>query len=228
MRLNAYLAKSGVASRRGADRLIKEARVKVNGQLGQLNSDVSDADQITVDNQPITAAKLSYVLLYKPVGYVTTMKDPQGRPKVADLVTTAERLVPVGRLDRDTTGALLLTNDGQLAHRLMHPSFEVDKVYEATVEGKIDAEKLNKLSNGIDIDGKMTAPAKITKLSDNRLELVIHEGRKHQVKKMLAKTELPVKKLHRKRYSFMDLTGLKPGQWRYLSDQEISRLKVIQ
>lgn len=181
MRLNAYLARAGAASRRGADELIKAERVKVNGQVGQLNSEVSDIDKVELDGKEIRAQNLRHILLYKPTGYVTTLKDEKGRRKVSDLINIEERVVPVGRLDYDTTGALLLTNDGQLAHKLMHPSFEIDKVYEAAVGGQITDEKLQKLEQGIELEDGRTAPAKVRKLSENKVEIIIHEGRNHQV-----------------------------------------------
>ena len=136
MRLNAYLARAGVASRRASDELIKTGRVQVNGEPGQLNTFVERGDRVEVDGEPIAAQELAYVLLYKPAATLTTARDPRGRPTVVDLVELPERVVPVGRLDADTTGALLLTNDGPLAHRLAHPRYGVEKVYEAEVEGR--------------------------------------------------------------------------------------------
>src|SRR5262249_2591902 len=136
VRLNAYLARAGVASRRKADELIKAGRVMVNGEPGQLNTFVERRDRVEVDGEPVAAQELAYVLLHKPAGVVTTGSDPQGRPTVVDLVDVPERVVPVGRLDVDTTGALLLTNDGPLAHRLAHPRYGVEKVYVADVEGR--------------------------------------------------------------------------------------------
>jgi 23S rRNA pseudouridine2605 synthase len=214
-----------VASRRGADRLIKAGRISVNGRMGQLNDEVSDTDDIKVNGRRISSQKLRYILLYKPAGYVTTLKDPENRVKVTDLVKIDERVVPVGRLDFNTTGALLLTNDGVLTNKLMHPSFEIDKVYEAEVDGDITPEILNMLSIGIDLDDGRSAPAKTRKLSENKIELTIHEGRKHQVKRMLAAAGLPVKKLHRSKYAGLSLDSLKPGQWRDLSPSEIKLLK---
>jgi 23S rRNA pseudouridine2605 synthase len=146
MRLNAYLARAGVASRRKADELIKAGRVTVNGEPGQLNTFVSSSDRVRLDGRELTKQKLAYVLLHKPAGVVTTARDPQGRPTVVDLVCDHEgRLVPVGRLDAETTGALLLTNDGELAHGLAHPRYEVEKVYEAEVEGEPSDEALRRL-----------------------------------------------------------------------------------
>lgn len=220
-----FLARAGVASRRGADRLIKTGRISVNGKVGQLNDEVSDADDIRLNGRRLRKQRTHYILLYKPAGYVTTLKDEKGRRKVTDLVGITDRVVPVGRLDFNTTGALLLTNDGQLAHRLMHPSFGVDKVYEAEVEGDITDKILNMLSIGIDLPEGRTAPAGVAKLSDNKIELTIHEGRKHQVKRMLAAIGLRVTGLHRSKYGPLDLAGLKCGDWRELSDIEIGLLK---
>jgi 23S rRNA pseudouridine2605 synthase len=225
MRLNAFLARAGVESRRGADRLIKAGRISVNGRLGQLNDDVSETDDIRVNGRRISAQKKRYILLYKPAGYITTLKDPENRVKVTDLVKIDERVVPVGRLDFNTTGALLLTNDGDLANRLMHPSFKVDKVYEATVEGDVTDQILNKLSIGVMLEDGKSAPAKVRKLGDNnKIEVIIHEGRNHQVRRMLAAVGLTVKKLHRSKYGPLALDGLKPGQWRDLAELEVKRL----
>jgi len=224
MRLNAFLARAGVASRRGADRLIKAGRISVNGRQGQLNDDVSESDDIKVNGRRVSAQKPRYILLYKPAGYVTTLKDPENRVKVTDLVKIAERVVPVGRLDFNTTGALLLTNDGELTNRLMHPSFKVDKVYEAEVDGTVTDEILNKLSIGVKLEDGKTAPAKAVKLADNKIELTIHEGRNRQVRRMLSTVGLPVKKLHRSRYGSLGLAGLKPGQWRELNEKELQSL----
>ena len=220
------MAKAGVASRRGADRLIKSGRISVNGRLGQLNDDVTENDDIKVNGRRISRQRTRYVLLNKPAGYVTTLKDPENRVKVTDLVKIDERVVPVGRLDFNTTGALLLTNDGELANQLMHPSFKVDKVYEADTEGKITDEILNMLSIGIDLDDGRTAPARAVKIAEKKVELTIHEGRNRQVRRMLAATGLKVKKLHRSKYGPLDLEGLKPGQWRELSETEVKLLKL--
>jgi 23S rRNA pseudouridine2605 synthase len=225
MRLNAFLARAGVASRRGADRLIKAGRVSVNRKMGQLNDDVSQADDIRLNGRRVSTQRLRYILLHKPAGYVSTLKDPQNRVKVTDLIKIDERVVPVGRLDFNTTGALLLTNDGELANKLMHPSFNVDKVYEAKVDGDITEEILNMLSIGVDLDDGKTSPAKVRKISENRLELTIHEGRKHQVKRMLAAVGMDVKKLHRSSYANLGLGSLKPGQWRDLEPEEIQKLR---
>lgn len=225
MRLNVFLARAGVESRRGADRLIKAGRVYVNGRIGQLNDDVSDSDDVKVNGRRVGSQKLRYILLNKPAGYITTLKDPENRVKVTDLVKIDERVVPVGRLDFNTTGVLFLTNDGELTNKLMHPSFGIDKTYAATVQGTISEEILNKLSNGVRLDDGKTAPAKAIKLADNKIQLVIHEGRNHQVKRMLAAVGLEVIKLHRSQYGPLDARGLKTGRWRDLSSDELKLLK---
>jgi 23S rRNA pseudouridine2605 synthase len=226
VRLNAYLARAGIASRRGSDDLIKEGRVKVNDEPGQLNTYVHAGDRVEVDGEPVAAQKLTYVLLNKPAGTVTTASDPQGRPTVVQLVDDVpERIVPVGRLDADTTGALLLTNDGELAHRLAHPRYEVEKVYEADVEREPDDDALERLRGGIELEGGQTAPAQARRLEPSRIELSIHEGRKHQVKRMLAAVGHPVTRLHRSRYAGLTLEGLEPGEWRELEPSEVERLR---
>jgi pseudouridine synthase len=225
MRLNAYLARAGVASRRGADELIKAGRVTVNGGPGQLNTFVRSRDRVELDREPVELQPLTYVLLHKPAGAVTTASDPQGRRTVVALVEHPARVVPVGRLDADTTGALLLTNDGQLAHRLAHPRYEVEKVYEAEVEGEPAERALERLRAGIELEDGPTSPAQARSLGPGRIELAIHEGRKHQVKRMLAAVGHPVRRLHRSRYAGLTLEGLEPGQWRELEPSEVARLR---
>jgi 23S rRNA pseudouridine2605 synthase len=227
VRLNAYLARAGVASRRKADELIKAGRVTVNDEPGRLNTFVAKRDRVELDGQPLVRQPLAYVLLNKPAGVVTTASDPQGRPIVVELVSRYEtRLVPVGRLDADTTGALLLTNDGELAHRLAHPRYEVEKVYEAEVEGQPSDEALRQLEHGVELDDGPTAPARAKRLAPSRIELAIHEGRKHQVKRMLAAVGHPVRRLHRSRYAGLTLKGLGPGESRELTGAEVERLRV--
>lgn len=225
MRLNAYLARAGVASRRGADELIKAGRVTVNGEPGQLNTFVESRDRVQVNGHPVELQPLAYVLLHKPAGVVTTARDPEGRKTVVDLVEHSSRVVPVGRLDTDTTGALLLTNDGELAHTLAHPRYEVEKVYEAEVEGEPSDAALEQLRSGIELDDGPTAPAHARRLGRSRVELSLHEGRKHQVKRMLAAVGHPVTRLHRSRYAGLTLEGLEPGRWRELEPQEIKHLR---
>ena len=226
MRLNAYLARAGVASRRGAEDLIRAGRVRVNGEVAGLATFVEPRDRVEVDGAAVEPEPLAYVLLHKPSGVVTTARDPQGRPTVVGLVNHAARVVPVGRLDADTTGALLLTNDGPLAHRLMHPRYEVDKVYEAEVEGEPTDETLERLSQGVELEDGRTAPAQARRLGPSRLELTIHEGRKHQVKRMCEAVGHPVRSLHRSVYAGLSLAALEPGEWRELSAEEIARLRA--
>ena len=225
MRLNAYLARAGIASRRGADELIKAGRVRVNGEPGQLNTFVEARDRVEVDGREVGAQRLAYVLLHKPAGVVSTARDPQGRPTVVQLAPTEPRVVPVGRLDADTTGALLLTNDGPLAHRLAHPRYGVEKVYEAEVEGDPGSEVLQRLREGVELEDGLTAPAGARRLGPGRVELTLHEGRKHQVKRMLEAVGHPVTRLHRSRYAGLTLDGLTPGAYRELTDREVELLR---
>jgi 23S rRNA pseudouridine2605 synthase len=226
IRLNAYLARAGVASRRSADGLIKAGRVTVNGEPGQLNTFVESRDRVEVDGRRVEPQRLAYVLLHKPAGVVTTARDPQGRPTVVELVDHAARVVPVGRLDADTTGALVLTNDGELAHRLAHPRYGVEKAYEVEVEGHPTDEQLRRLRDGVELDDGRTAPARARRLGRNRLELVLHEGRKRQVKRMCDEVGLPVTRLHRPSYAGVELGELLPGEWRELTRAEVERLRA--
>jgi 23S rRNA pseudouridine2605 synthase len=227
MRLNAYLARTGVASRRGADELIKTGRVRVNGVYAGLNTFVEEGDVVDLDGRLLVPQELAYVLLNKPAGVVTTARDPHGRPTVVGLVKHETRVLPVGRLDADTTGALLLMNDGDLAHRLAHPRYEVDKVYEADVEGEPSDETLAALAAGVELDDGPTAPARVRRLAPSRIELTIHEGRKHQVKRMLEAVGHPVRRLHRSRYAGLAPEGLEPGQWRELTAAEVAALRDL-
>src|SRR5437899_12518423 len=224
MRLNAFLARAGVASRRRADDLIKAGRVTVNAQPGQLNTVVGAHDRVEVDGREVARQRLRYVLLHKPADVVTTARDPQGRPTVVELVPDEPRVVPVGRLDVDTTGALLLPNDGQLAHRLAHPRYGVEKTYVADVEGDPDEQALQRLREGLELDDGLTAPARARRLGRGRVELVLHEGRKHQVKRMLAAVGHPVTRLHRSEYAGLTLEGLEPGECREPEPSEVERL----
>jgi 23S rRNA pseudouridine2605 synthase len=224
MRLNAYLARAGIASRRGVEELIRAGRVRVNGEVAGLATFVKPRDSVEVDGARVEPEPLTYVLLHKPTGVVTTARDPHGRPTVVGLVGHERRVVPVGRLDADTTGALLLTNDGALAHRLMHPHYEVDKVYEAEVEGEPDDDDLNRLREGVELDDRRTSPAEADLAGPNRVRLTIHEGRKHQVKRMLEAVGHPVRRLHRSSYAGLTLDGLEPGEWRELTADELRHL----
>jgi len=229
MRLNAFLARAGVASRRRADELIRDGHVRVNGRAGELNTVVGKHDVVEVDGERVARQALAYVFLHKPPEVVTTARDPQGRPTVVDLVPSEPRVVPVGRLDADTTGALLLTNDGELAHRLAHPRYGVPKVYEADVEGSPSRDALDALRDGIELDDGRTAPAEARVLSTSRrrsrIELTLHEGRNRQVRRMLEAVGHPVRRLHRSRYASLDLDGLDEGSSRPLERDEVAALR---
>jgi 23S rRNA pseudouridine2605 synthase len=226
MRLNAWLARAGVASRRKADELIKAGRVTVNGEPGQLNTFVAADDDVRLDGAPLAKQKLAYVLLHKPAGVVTTASDPQGRRTVVELVDHPSRVVPVGRLDADTTGALLLTNDGDLAHRLAHPRYEVDKVYEVEAWTQPTDADLQRLRDGVELDDGPTSPAKVRRIDGARIEVVLHEGRNRQVRRMFDAVGHRVKQLHRSRYGPLSVGGLEPGAWRELEASEIDRLRA--
>jgi 23S rRNA pseudouridine2605 synthase len=227
VRLNAYLARAGIASRRGADELIKAGRVRVNGEPGQLNTFVETGDRVEVDGEEVRAQRLAYVLLHKPRGVVTTAHDPQGRPTVVGLVSHEARIVPVGRLDADTTGALLLTNDGPLAHRLAHPRYGVEKVYEAEIEGEPTDAVLRALADGVELEDGRTAPAVVRRLDPCTIELTLHEGRNRQVRRMCEAVGHPVRRLARTRYAGLTLDGLEPGAWRELEPDEVKRLRSL-
>jgi pseudouridine synthase len=227
VRLNAFLARAGVASRRGADELIKGGRVRVNGEVGGLSTFVTDRDEVEVDGRRVAKQRLAHVLLHKPAGVVTTARDPQGRPTVVGLVGHQTRIVPVGRLDADTTGALLLTNDGQLAHRLAHPRYEVEKVYVADVEGEPSEVVLRVLANGVELEDGRTAPARVRRLATSRVELVLHEGRNRQVRRMCEAVGHPVRRLHRSRYAGLTLGRMRPGEWRELTADEVAALRRL-
>ena len=230
MRLNAYLARAGVASRRRADDLIRDGRVLVNGRTGELNTVVAKHDVVEVDGERVARQALAYVLLNKPAGVVTTARDPQGRRTVVDLVPTEPRVVPVGRLDIDTTGALLLTNDGDLAHRLAHPRYGVPKVYEVDVADSPSADALARLRDGVELDDGMTAPALVRVMGRGthwtRLELTMHEGRNRQVKRMCEAVGHRVRRLRRTRYAELDVNGLAIGEARELTAREVAALRA--
>lgn len=235
IRLQKILAQAGVASRRAAEEMILAGRVRVNGkvitELGT-KADPSE-DRIEVDGKPITAVeKKVYYVLNKPVGYVSTMKDPQGRPSLADLTSgVKERVFPVGRLDYDTSGILIVTNDGELAHLLAHPKKEIDKFYKAKVRGVPTEKELEKLRKGILLDDGITAPARVRILSIHKnnawLEIIIHEGRNRQVRRMCEAVGYPVLKLKRVRIGTLEAGELKPGELRRLTDKEIDKLKIL-
>ena len=225
MRLNAYLARAGVASRRKADELIKAGRVTVNGEPGQLNTQVQSRDVVRVDGEQVAKQQLTYLLLHKPPETVTTASDPQGRRTVVDLVPREPRVVPVGRLDADTTGALLLTNDGDLAHRLAHPRYGVDKTYVVELSRAPSDEQIAQLAHGVELDDGPTAPAAARRVTKNVVELTIHEGRNRQVKRMVEAIGHRVTRLHRSHYAGLSADDLEPGAWRELSADEVQQLR---
>jgi 23S rRNA pseudouridine2605 synthase len=224
-RLNQYLASTGVASRRAAEELIRAGRVTVNGEVAGLAVRVGPGDDVRLDGQPLAAQATQVLLLHKPAGVITTARDTHGRRTVLDLVPDDVRLFPVGRLDRDTTGALLLTNDGDLAHRLMHPRHGVPKMYLADVRGRPSEAALEQLRRGVELDDGPTAPAQVERAGTSRIRLTIHEGRNRQVRRMCEAVGHPVVRLHRERYANLGVDDIAPGAWRMLSDDERARLE---
>jgi 23S rRNA pseudouridine2605 synthase len=230
MRLAKYLAHYGVASRRASELIIADGRVTVDGAvITDPARDVDDSRTVEVDGRRVQTAATHHVyLLNKPAGVLSTAKDPQGRPTVVSLVRTGERLYPVGRLDYDTTGLILLTNDGDLAHRLTHPSFEVPRTYRARVaNAPVNEPALRTLRDGVELEDGLTAPAKVRKISSNHLELTIHEGRKHQVKRMLEAVGHPVHRLERVQFGPLRLGGLGEGEFRELKPAEVEQLRSL-
>jgi 23S rRNA pseudouridine2605 synthase len=227
VRLNQFLARAGIASRRGADELVRAGRVRVNGATGTLQTVVSPSDLVEVDGRRVVPAPLAHFLLHKPAGVVSTARDPRGRPTVVSLVPAEPRVVPVGRLDADTTGALLLTNDGQLAHRLAHPRYGVEKTYVADVVGRPTPAVVRRLARGVELDDGPTAPARVRLLAPSRIELVLHEGRNRQVRRMCEAVGHPVRRLHRSGYAGLELDGLAPGASRPLRRGEVVALRRL-
>jgi len=224
-RLQKVLARRGFGSRRACEELIAAGRVRVNGDRAVLGRRVDvDQDAVEVDGVRVgVKAGLVYYLLNKPRGVVTTASDPEGRPTVVDLVPLEPRVFPVGRLDADTEGLLLLTNDGELAHRLTHPSFGVDKEYLAEVESRPTLAALQRLRKGVTLDDGRTEPARVVLVAPTALRITIHEGRNRQVKRMLDAVGHPVRSLHRSKYAGLTLQGLRPGQSRRLTLAEVER-----
>jgi 23S rRNA pseudouridine2605 synthase len=230
LRLAKYLAHAGVASRRAAERIIGDGRVTVDGAvITDPARDVDDSRAIKVDGRRVQTAVAHHVyLLNKPAGVLSTAKDPQGRPTVVSLVPTGERLYPVGRLDYDTTGLILLTNDGDLAHRLTHPSFEVPRTYRARVANPpVNEPAMRALREGVELEDGVTAPAKVRRLASNHLELTIREGRKRQVKRMLEAVGHPVRGLERVQFGPLRLGALQEGEFRELKPAEIEQLRSL-
>ena len=233
-RLQKVIANSGYCSRRKAEELISAGKVRVNGLVvSELGIKVDGNDEIMIGNKVLTREEKEYILLNKPRGVVTTSHDDKDRKTVIDLINTDKRLYPVGRLDYDTTGALLLTNDGELTNLLIHPRNKVDKVYIAKVKGFFDKDSASLMSRGVVIDGVKTARSfvklrRYDKKSDSSIvEVIIHEGRNHQVKKMFEAVGFDVLKLKREMFAFLNVNGLKSGEYRYLSVKEVKQLYSI-
>ena len=230
--LNKFIASSGYTSRRKADELIINGKVKVNGTIvRELGTKVSGNDLVTVEGNILKKEEnKEYYLLNKPRGVITSTSDDKDRKTVVDLIKSKGRIYPVGRLDYDTTGALLLTNDGELANLLMHPKSNVDKVYIAKVKGLIGKNEINKLERGVYIDGVKTSRAKARirkydkKTDSSIVELTIHEGKNHQVKNMFEAIGYEVVKLKREKYDFLDVKNLKSGEYRLLNIKEVKKL----
>lgn len=234
-RLQKVIAHAGIASRRKAEELILQGKVTVNGEVvKQLGTKVGPNDVVEVNGIKVEKEEPVYFLFYKPKGVVTTVKDDKKRKTVLDFFPeVTERIYPVGRLDYDTSGILLMTNDGEFANLLTHPKYEIEKTYIAKVKGIPTREHLKQLQKGVRLDDGLTAPAKAKFLSANKrkntaiIELTIHEGRNRQVRRMFEKIGYPVMKLKRERYAFLDLTGLNAGEWRPLTPHEVKQLIVL-
>ena len=226
-RLQKVLARAGYGSRRACEELIEDGRVTVDGEVAGLGRRVdTKAQRVEVDGVPVSASPdLVYYLLNKPAGVVTTASDTHGRPTVVTLVPTEPRVFSVGRLDADTEGLLLLTNDGDLAHRLTHPSFGIEKEYLAEVEGQPSASTVTRLRRGVELEDGMTAPAKVSLVDKRALRITIHEGRNRQVRRMCDAVGHPVTRLVRTRIGPIADRRLRPGQWRPLSAVEIQKLQ---
>ena len=233
IRLQKYLAEAGIASRRKCEELILDGKIEVNGKVvTELGTKVTENDKVKYNGKLISSVEEKiYILLNKPIGYVTTVKDQFGRDTVLDLVKVDKRIVPVGRLDMYTSGALILTNDGEFVNKLTHPKNEVNKTYNVTISGKITQEDVNKLQKGVKIDDNyITKPAKvkILKIDEekniSRIQITIHEGKNRQVRKMCNAIDKKVLALHRSKIGDIDVKDLKIGTWRYLTEKEINSL----
>ncbi len=233
IRLQKYIADCGITSRRKAEELIKQGKIKVNGQIVyELGTKINpQKDMVLYQDKKIKEKEKNvYILLNKPIGYVTTVKDQFKRPSVLDLVKVKQRVVPVGRLDMYTSGALILTNDGDFVYQVTHPKHEIDKTYTVTIKGIVTEQDVELLKNGVKIEEYTTKPAKVkilkTDLEKNssRLEIIIHEGKNRQIRKMCEAVGYPVLALHRSKISGIGVKDLPLGKWRFLSKQEVERI----
>lgn len=234
-RLQKVIAASGVASRRKAEELITAGKVKVNGEVvTELGTKVTDKDRVEVNGEILSKETKEYYLLNKPRGVVTTTSDDKGRKTVVDLIPTSARIYPVGRLDYDTTGVLLLTNDGEFANILMHPTSEVDKVYMAKLKGIIKGEQINALKDGVMLDDNLVKASRVKlkkvdqKTNTCMVQITIHEGKNHQVKRMFEAVGYEVLKLKREREAFFDLKDLQSGEFRKLTPKEVAKVYGLQ
>ena len=232
-KIQKIIANAGYASRRKAEELISEGRVLVNGKIATIGMRLDNKDKIEVDGTPLNKDPLVYYLLYKPEGYISSTKDEAGRKTVLDLINSNIRVYPVGRLDYDTSGLLLITNDGALANALLHPKYQIPKKYMAKIDGLIDMKRINVLKKGIMIENTKVIPDKIKVRSKNLknktsiVELVIHDGKNHEVKKLFAAIGFNVIKLKRTEFAFLNLNLLKKGEYRKLSGNEVKQLKSL-
>ncbi|WKV09032.1 pseudouridine synthase [Thermoanaerobacterium sp. CMT5567-10] len=233
-RLQKYLAECGIASRRKCEQLILDGKIKVNGTVIKNLGIKIDPDKDIVEYNGRVVAKVQhniYIMLNKPTGFITTVKDQFGRPSVLDIIKIKDRIYPVGRLDYNTSGLLLLTNDGDIANKLMHPKHEIDKVYIAKIRGIPDDKDLDRFRNGLLLDNRLTAKAKIEILkkinNDALVKIVIHEGRNRQIRRMCELIGHPVMTLKRIKIGDLELGNLKVGQWRYLTGEEVQYLKNL-
>jgi len=228
-RLQKVLARAGIGSRRVCEKLIVEQRVTVNGEFAELGQKVDpETSQVEVDGLKIGVRQdLVYYLLNKPIGVITTSKDPQERSTVVDLVPTHPRVFPVGRLDADTEGLILLTNDGDLTHYLTHPSFGIEKEYLVQVEVKPPRNAIRELRQGVELDDGITAPAKVSLVDEKLLKIVIHEGRNRQIRRMCESVGHPVKRLIRSRIGPIVDRSLRPGSFRELTNQELKSIRKV-
>ena len=233
-RLQKYLAEAGIASRRKCEELIMQGKIEVNGSIvTELGTKVTTKDIVKYNGKIVKPVEEKvYVLLNKPIGYVTTVHEQFGRDKVLDLIKINKRIVPVGRLDMYTSGALILTNDGELVNKLTHPKNEIDKTYNVTLKGTVTEQEIDSLKNGVIIDDNyLTKPAKvkILKIDEEkditRVQIVIHEGKNRQIRKMCTAINKKVLALHRSKIGNLDVKDLKPGEWRYLKSNEIKSIK---
>lgn len=231
IRLQKAIADAGYCSRREAEKLISEHRVKVNGiVVSELGSKVSEHDHIMVDNKKLKKKRKDYYVLFKPKSIISSTSDEHDRTTVVDLIETKERIYPVGRLDYNTTGLIILTNDGDFANLMMHPSSKIKKTYLAYVDGLIEASQAKELERGVMVDKQMTGKAKIKivekdfKNENSKVQITISEGRNHQVKKMFEAVGLKVRKLHRQSYGSINLSGLVAGEYRRLNQREVKDL----